>query len=209
MPLQPGETTTATASITTTELLDGLYESGNRSAWSEFDSRYRSILVGFLRRMGINEADAADVAQETLARFVQDYRARKYDRGKGRLRSWLIGIARCRLADLQRDVGRRAVMHGESAIIGLPDDSNDDSLWEAEERRVIFEQAVRELRETTRFNERTIEAFERVVLRHEPVEAVSAQTGLSAQEIYNAKNRVVERLREIVKRYEVDPLEPR
>lgn len=209
MPPPSGDAAASAASITTTELLDGLYESGNRSAWSEFDNRYRPILVGFLRRMGINEADAADVAQETLARFVQDYRARKYDRGKGRLRSWLIGIARCRLADLQRDVGRRAVVHGESAIIGLPDDSDDEALWEAEERRVIFEQAVRELRETTRFNERTIEAFERVVLKHEPVETVAAQTGLSPQEIYNAKNRVVERLREIVKRYEVDPLESR
>lgn len=209
MPPPPGDAVTTTATITTTELLDGLYDSGNRSAWTEFDNRYRPILYGFLRRMGISDADAADVAQETLARFVQDYRARKYDRNKGRLRSWLIGIARCRLADLQRDVGRRGVIHGESAIAGLPDDPADESVWEAEERRVIFEQAIRELRETTRFNERTIEAFERVVLRHEPVEQVAAQLGLSPQEIYNAKNRVVDRLREIVKRYEGDPLESR
>jgi len=207
MPQQSGDKSHSVAAITTTELLDGLYESGNRSAWEEFDSRYRPILVGFLRRMGVNDADAADVAQETLARFVQDYRARKYDRTKGRLRAWLIGIARCRLADLQRDVGRRGVIHGESVIAGLPDDSNDASLWEAEERRVIFEQAIGELRQTTRFNERTIEAFERVVLRREPVEQVAAQIGLSPQEIYNAKNRVVERLREIVKRYEADPLD--
>jgi len=209
MPLQPSDSVHTVATITTTELLDGLYDSGNRSAWTEFDNRYRPILYGFLRRMGISDADAADVAQETLARFVQDYRARKYDRNKGRLRSWLIGIARCRLADLQRDVGRRGVIHGESAIAGLPDDPADESVWEAEERRVIFEQAIRELRETTRFNERTIEAFERVVLRHEPVEQVAAQLGLSPQEIYNAKNRVVDRLREIVKRYEGDPLESR
>jgi len=198
---------TSVQSITTTELLDGLHESGNRSAWGEFDRRYRPILVAFLRRTGLHESDAADVAQDTLACFVEDYRAGKYDREKGRLRSWLIGIARCRLADLRRAQVRRGVVRGESAILGLPEETDAESLWDAEERRYIFEQAVADLRETSRFNERTIEAFERVVLRREPVEAVSVELGLTAQEIYNAKNRVVDRLREIVKRYESDLLD--
>lgn len=189
--------------ITTTELLNGLYDPGKRSAWDEFDRRYRPILYAYLRRMGLNENDAADVAQETLTCFVADYRQHKYDREQGRLRSWLIGIARCRLADLRRAEGRRRELRGESAISGLTaDETESESIWEAEERRAIFEQAVAELRQATRFNERTIEAFERVVLRHEPVEQVSAEMQLTPQEIYNAKNRVVERLREIVARFE-------
>ena len=196
--MNPGSLTTTT----TTELLDGLYEVGNRAAWSEFDRRYRPILVGFLQRMGLNEADAADVAQETLTCFVQDYRQRKYDRQHGRLRSWLIGIARCRLGDMRRAVGRRREVRGNSAIEGMPNEADAESIWDTEERRCMFEQAINELRQTTRFNERTLEAFERVALRREPVETVAAQLGLSPQEIYNAKNRVVERLREIVKRYE-------
>ena len=187
---------------TTTELLEGLHQQSNRAAWNEFDRRYRPILVGFLRRMGLNETDAADVAQETLACFVQDYRARKYDREKGRLRSWLIGIARYRLADVRRRAVQRRELRGESAIDETPAEGEAESAWEAEEKRFIFEQAVADLRRTTRFNEQTISAFERVVLRQEPVETVSAELGLTPQEIYNAKNRVVERLRELVKRYE-------
>lgn len=187
---------------TTTDLLNGLHDQQNRAAWTEFDRRYRPILIAFMRRMGLNETDAADVAQETLTSFVQDYRQHKYDRQQGRLRSWLIGIARCRLADMRRAAGRRRELQGESAIASLPDDTDVESVWEAEQRRFIFEQAVGELRETTRFSERTIEAFERAVLRREPIDAVSAELGLTPQEIYNAKNRVVERLREIVKRYE-------
>lgn len=187
---------------TTTALLDGLHQPGNRVAWEEFDRRYRPILIGFLRRMGLDESDAADAAQETLACFVQDYRAHKYDRTAGRLRSWLIGIARCRMIDLQRARGRRRELRGESAMHSVPDDSEADSIWDVEQRRHIFEQAVETLRATSRFNERTIDAFERVVLRREPVDAVSADMGLSPQEIYNAKNRVVDRLREIVREYE-------
>ena len=152
--------------------------------------------------MGLNETDAADVAQDTLACFVRDYRAKKYDRQQGRLRTWLIGIARCRLADLRRAAVRRREARGESAIQDMSDSMDIEAAWEAEQRRIMFQQAVNELRTTTRFDERTIEAFERAVLRREPIDAVAAQLGLSAQEIYNAKNRVVERLREIVKRYE-------
>ncbi|MCB9866703.1 MAG: RNA polymerase sigma factor [Phycisphaerales bacterium] len=192
----------AAVMTTTTELLEGLHDRGNRVVWEEFDRRYRPILHGFLRRMGLDDNDAADVAQETLTCFVQDYRARKYDRQQGRLRSWLIGIARYRLADLRRAAGRRRELLGDSVIDSVPDDAESDVLWAEEQRRFIFEQAVGELRATTRFNERTIAAFERVVLRQEPVTTVGEELGLTAQEIYNAKNRVVERLREIVKRYE-------
>jgi RNA polymerase sigma factor (sigma-70 family) len=187
---------------TTTALLDGLHDQSNRAAWSEFDRRYRPILIAFLHRMGLGEADAADAAQETLTCFVQDYRAGKYDRRQGRLRSWLIGIARCRMIDQQRDRVRRRELRGESVLNSISDDAEVDSLWEAEERRYIFEQALRDLRQSTRFNERTVQAFERVVLRHEPVEQVAGELGLTAQEIYNAKNRVVDRLRELVSHYE-------
>jgi hypothetical protein len=93
-------------------------------------------------------------------------------------------------------------VRGASAIDVLADDAEAEALWSVEERQFIFLQAVAELKRTAKFNPRTIEAFERVVLRVEPIEKVSAELGLSPQEIYNAKNRVVERLREIVSRHE-------
>lgn len=187
---------------TTTQLLDGLHDQGNRAVWEEFDRRYRPILMGYLHRMGLDAADAADVAQDTLASFVKDYRLQRYDRRAGRLRSWLIGIARCRLADQQRQRGRRKEVRGESAIFDLPDEAESDAIWEAEQRQFIFEQAVGELRRTSRFNARTLEAFDRIALKQEPVAIVAREMGLTPQEIYNAKNRVVERLRDLVKRYE-------
>ena len=187
---------------TTTELLDGLHEQGNQSAWNEFDRRYRPLLFAFVRRMGVNEVDADDVAQETLACFLRDYRANKYDRQRGRLRTWLMGIARCRVADLRRATGRQRAWRGDSAIQRLSEDENPEAVWEEEQRRLIFEQALGELRQAGRFHERTLEAFDRVVLRNEPIDVVSRDLGLTPQEIYNAKNRVVARLREIAAEYE-------
>lgn len=194
---------------TTTALLAGLHDAHNGVAWSSFDRLYRPILLGFLRRSGLTENDAADIAQETLLCFVRDYRAGKYRRASGRLRSWLIGIARCRLADQRRAAMRRGAMRGESVMSAIPDDDSDaGTLWEQEQRRVVFQQAVSELRETSRFDDRTIRAFERVVLLREPVERVADELGLTPQEIYNAKNRIVDRLRVLVKRYDEEPLMP-
>lgn len=186
---------------TTTELLDGLHNS-DTMAWNEFDRRYRPILVGFLHRMGLSHADAADVAQETLARFVRDYRRNMYDRRQGRLRTWLIGIARHRVADLHRAAARRGQLGGNSALATVSDGVDADAVWDAEQRRHVFDQAIAELRAAGRFEERTITAFERVVLKQEPVEQVAAELDLTPQEIYNAKHRVVQRLRTIMRRYE-------
>ena len=91
---------------TTTALLEGLRDSENAILWEAFDRRYRPILVGFARNLGLDEVDAADVAQETLSRFVQEYREGRYDRSRGRLGAWLVGIARYRILDLRR---KRAV----------------------------------------------------------------------------------------------------
>ena len=186
---------------TTSLLLDGLRDEDNRVVWEEFDRRYRPILYGFALRLRLEPADAADVAQETLLRFVQEYRAGKYDRGQGRLRAWLIGIARYRIADVRRDQARKRIARGESAMGELVGEDEAERLWDLEQRRFIFHSALAELRGSSRLNERTIEAFERVVLRRQPVREVAAELGVTPQEIYDAKSRVVEKLRESLQKY--------
>ena len=77
---------------TTTVLLEGLHDASNDAVWGEFDRRYRPVVFGFARRLGLDDADAADVAQETLTRFLEEYRRGVYDRERGRLRSWLVTL---------------------------------------------------------------------------------------------------------------------
>jgi hypothetical protein len=72
-------------SRTTTALLEGLHDPADAVAWEQFDRRYRPIVVGFASRLGLADADAADVAQEVMLQFVKEYRAGKYDRQRGRL----------------------------------------------------------------------------------------------------------------------------
>lgn len=186
---------------TTSCLLAGLMESGNDAVWREFDLRYRPIVLGFARRVGLSETDAEEVTQETIMRFLEEYRSGKYDRTRGRLRSWIVGILRYRIADLRRSTARRNVARGESAIVNLPDHDLDD-IWESERRSVILRQAINELRETTKTSEKTIQAFELYVLHQNSPDSVAAELGMTVADVYMAKNRVAERLHEIIKRLE-------
>lgn len=187
-------------SCTTTSsvLLEGLQDSANDSVWREFDERYRPIIVGFARRVGLTAADAADVAQETMVQFLRDYRAGKYERGRGRLRSWIIGIARHRVAELNRRIAARKEYRGESAIAHLPDERRLTEVWDAECQRAIVTLAIAELEETSRLNARTIEAFKLQAVDQTPPAEIAVKLGMSVRAVYLAKHRCLGRLREII-----------
>ena len=109
---------------TTTALLEGLFNADDGVVWQVFDERYRPIMVGIGRRLGLSDSEAEDVAQETLLQFLRDYRANRYDRDKGRLRGWIAGITRHRVIDYQRKRGRRKEKSGGlSSLLEVPDEA--------------------------------------------------------------------------------------
>jgi len=187
---------------TTTALLDALFNSEDEAIWTEFDGRYRPIITGFAMRLGLAPSDAADVAQETLLQFLRDYRCGKYDRSRGRLGAWVIGIARHRVYDLKRAQVRRRERRGESAIVELPDEGRMTRIWDEECRQAILKEALAKLRATTRTDPKTIDAFVRHVIDRQPPETVARELGMSVQAIYLAKHRCLARLRSIVEELE-------
>lgn len=186
-------------SITSSLLLVALFDAANESAWLEFDRRYRRILHGFSRRLGLNANDSADIAQETLVTFFQEYQAGAYDRRRGRLRSWLIGLVKRHIAAFRRKQAGRKTQPLPDVISKLPDDSLEE-LWEKERKTQLLQQALAELRESTRTSKKTLRAFELYVLRERDAQEVARELGMTLRDVYMAKNRVAERLREILRR---------
>jgi RNA polymerase sigma-70 factor (ECF subfamily) len=182
-------------SHTNTVLLAGLFDPRNEAVWREFDERYRSILVGFARRLGLQEEDAADVAQETLAQFVRDYRANKYDRSQGRLHSWVLGIARHRVADLRRKAAARKEQQGATAIGRVPDEDHFEQVWDEECRRAILDRSLERLRVETRLDEQTIRAFEMVAIEQQSASTVAESLDMSIDSVYAAKHRCLTQIR--------------
>jgi len=185
---------------TTTALLSGLLDPAAQESWVEFDSRFRPILRGFAMKLGLSEADAEDVTQESLARFVKHYREGKYDRSRGRLSSWLIAIAHNCIFDLRKGRAGRKEHRGESAIADLSETNSMEAVWAEESRRVILDHAMRELKESTRLESRTISAFEMLAFKQKPPADIAAEMQMSVDSVYAAKNRCLTQLREILER---------
>src|SRR5262249_4072789 len=76
-------------------------------SWNAFLQTYGPVVYRYARRMGLQEADAADVTQETMTAVARSIRAFQYQPERGRFRDWLGTVTR-------RQVGRfRQTQQGE------------------------------------------------------------------------------------------------
>lgn len=179
-------------------LLDQLRQDGNEAAWKEVDERFRGVVFGVARRLGLDEADAADVAQETMVQSLQDLRGGRYDRSRGRLSGWIIAIAHNRITDVKRRRKPEALEAGgwdQSATSGVDAVS---AAWSEALRDDVFRRAWERLQAESGQNPANIRAFELAVIRAVPPEAVAVECGISVDQVYLAKNRVAGKLRRIV-----------
>jgi RNA polymerase sigma factor (sigma-70 family) len=188
--------------VTTTALLERLLEPGDKEVWEEFDRRYRPIILGFARRLGLSLEDAEDAAQETVMRVVKHYPSGAYDRERGRLRSWMLGIARRCIIDIRQAKNERCERRGLSAIVDLPGEDRLEAILEEECRRAVRERALDELKGATRFDGRTIRAFEMLVFAGRPAAEVATELEMSLDSVYASKHRCARELRKIVDRLE-------
>ncbi len=186
------------AFLTTTLLLSRLHNSDDVEAWKLFDDRFRQVVVSVGVRMGLGESDAEEAAQETLVQAVRDYQAGRYDRSRGRLSSWIVAIAHHRISDAKRRRRREQGAPFETPVGDSPVVSEVAEAFELALERRIFEEAWSRLQTEGGSDRKTILAFELTAMRGVPAKEAAAQTGLSVEQVYVAKNRVAHRLRDAV-----------
>jgi RNA polymerase sigma-70 factor (ECF subfamily) len=186
--------------VSSTILVQGLHEPNNESAWRQFSTRYEPMLLAFACRAGLRDEDAQDVVQETLVAFLEDFRQGKFDRDKGRLRSWLQGIAFNRIKRARRRLARREVQvvdpSGATGFMNrVPDDHELTDIFDAEWRRAVMAECLQEARRLV--DAGTFKAFELYALKGWPAEKVAEHLGMSRNAVYISKTRVLSHLREL------------
>jgi RNA polymerase sigma-70 factor (ECF subfamily) len=147
----------------------------------------------------IRPQDAEDLFQEifmTVFARLADFERRRA--GKA-FRPWVHSIARNKIGDYLRDLGRRPVALGDvgGGLLGLSDDdaAAGDAASEMAERALLAHRAL-ELA-VAEFEPATREAALRLI-RGEPVEVVAAALGKTPNAVRVAKSRALGRVRDIL-----------
>lgn len=179
-------------------LLSRLRNWDDQQSWQEFFDAYWKLIYHVATKMGLNDAEAQDVVQETVIAVAKKMPEFKYDPAVGSFKNWLLLITRRRITDYFRKQGRRleGVPQPEDPVTGtgvidrVPDPRGIDleALWEREWEQNLTEAAMQRVK--NRVAPRQFQIFDCHVLKQWPVSDVTKALGVTAGQVYLAKHRI-------------------
>jgi RNA polymerase sigma-70 factor (ECF subfamily) len=190
---------------TRVSLLVRIRDPGDAEAWRKFVQVYASVVYGFARKRGLQDADAADLMQEVFRSVSAAIGRLDYDPERGTFRSWLFTVTRSKLANFLNGQRRQPRGSGDSdARERLEQQStpgeNGAALWDKEYEQRVFAWATEQVR--GEFQEATWQAFWQTAVEGRSARDVGQQLGMSPGAVYVAKSRVLARLKEEVRHLE-------
>jgi RNA polymerase sigma-70 factor (ECF subfamily) len=178
-------------------LLSRVRDAEDQGAWREFDERYRDLILRYARARGLQEADAEDVRQVVMMGLARSLRSFRYRPELGRFRDYLrrsVRNALVRTVSCPRSE-RQALWEGEFDALPDRDDAGRDEIWEREWMHDHYRQALRRARVS--LEQQSYEIF-LALASGGAVAEVATSFGVSADVVYKTKQRVRERLRELI-----------
>lgn len=165
----------------------------DHAAWSRLVCLYTPLLTAWVRRAGVHAQDVDDLVQEVLLAVARDLPSFGYDRSRGSFRGWLRVILTNRCRHHLRS--RPATLTVDVAVLDeLEDEASDLALrWDVEHDQQVAARLLIVIR--TEFESLTWTAFDRVVIGGEKPAAVANALGMSVNSVYQARSRVLARLR--------------
>lgn len=176
---------------TRSSLLGRVRDLDDSSGWVEFDGLYRPLLVRYARNRGLGATDAEEIAQQCIEVIVEKIQRFKK---RARFRSWLRRIVDNKVKQFIRD-RRKRVAAGDEVLAELPCVRGGlDEIWEHQWELAHLAYCMRRLRAD--FADHTLQAFELYVIQSLPVADIAELLGMTPNQIYMAKSRVIKRIRE-------------
>jgi RNA polymerase sigma-70 factor (ECF subfamily) len=187
--------------LTRASLLARLGNPQDRAAWQRFVELYGSLVYGFARQRGLQDADAADLTQEVFLAVARSAGRWQYDPRQGSFRGWLYGITRNQLARFLQRRGAGPVGSGDSNTHRRLEEEpspepGPEAAWELEFQQQLLRLAAARIQGS--FAPTTWQAFWRTAVEGQNAGDVAAALGLSVGAVYVARSRVLARLAEQV-----------
>jgi RNA polymerase sigma-70 factor, ECF subfamily len=182
-------------SSTSLSLLQRVKEQDS-DAWDRLVDLYGPLIFLWCRRAGLNREDAKDVVQEVWIALKPRICSFRRDRPKDSFRGWLYGITRNKIGDHWRNREPRGKGGSSAAeVLGnVPAPQSDSDELVASDKQILMRQALEIIR--PEFENRIWRAFWRVAVDECPAKEVAAELGMTVGAVYQAKYRVLHRLRD-------------
>ncbi len=186
------------AGSTSSSLLDHV-KANRPDAWQRLVRLYGPLVYRWCRVAGLQEQDAADVAQEVFRAVATRVATFRRDRPGDSFRGWLWGIARNKVGDHFRKLQRNPQAQGGTqaqmrlADVALPESADDLTDGDRAGRKALEQRAIELIRAGV--EDRTWQVFRRLVVDGQTVADVADEFGMSTKAVYEAKYRVMRRVR--------------
>jgi RNA polymerase sigma factor (sigma-70 family) len=193
-------------------LIERLKNWQDQASWQEFFEIYWKLIYCVARKAGLTEVEAQDAVQETLMAVAKHIPTFKYDPALGSFKAWLLKMARWRIVDQFRKRGPMSQHHKRSAgsrtatgtatIEAVPDPAgvSVDQLWEAEWQNNLLDAALHQVKR--RLDPQKYQVFDCYVNKGWAAPKVAATFGLSVDQVYVAKHRITQLVKDEVARLE-------
>ena len=181
---------------TRSSVIRAVADTENEAAWQRFFDLYAGFVFSITRSKGLNDTDADDIVQMVFVDLMRNLLSFKYDREKGRFRSYLAALVKWRVIDrlkaVRRDADLKADFMEEAKATSPGDDEFADREWKA----VAMDHALRWIKSSVRPEHYA--AFVASTVEGQDMETVMKLYNLSRDNLYQIRKRLSERLRKVM-----------
>lgn len=165
----------------------------DQEAWQRFVLLYSPLLLFWLRRAGLTEADRADVSQEVFATVLRRIDEFDHSVPGASFRGWLRAITTNKIREHGRQAGK---FTGERGVDSKDPSPESTATHSPNERHLVIHQAL--LIAEAEFTPKTWQAFRRTVLEDAPSNDVAEELQMTQNAVRLAKFRVLQRLQRLL-----------
>ena len=180
---------------TRSSVLRAVANTENEAAWQRFFDLYAGFVFSIARSKGLNDTDADDIVQMVFSDLARNLPSFKYDREKGRFRSYLAALVKWRVIDrlkaVRRDADLKADFMEEAKSAATTEDKDFE---EREWQSAAMEETLRRIKPEVRPEHYA--AFVASAVEGQDTDVVTKLYGISRDSLYQIRKRLTVKLRE-------------
>jgi RNA polymerase sigma-70 factor (ECF subfamily) len=183
----------------------------NRASWQEFFDAYWKLIYGVALK-SLTESEAQDVVQDVMISVAKHMPTFRYDPAQGSFKGWLLTKTRwCIIEQIRKRAKTPQPLPsggetGLDPVANLVDPASKalDEHWEKEWQTNLYEAAFASLRR--RLDPDKLQVFDFYVRKEWPAEKVAEHFHITVEQVYVAKHRITEALKDEIRRLERETL---